>query len=367
MRPARALIALLLAIGVVAPAGAQTSDTPEPVKPVERATSTLRLEVARWRLGWEVGRAPEARDFARGGRTIAAGDTVRGDAAVVDGPLAVHGTVRGDALAVNGDVIIHPGGRVTGDVATHGGLPRILPGGLVEGQVLTLGGNEAAAAPLRRDVPNTTWENVKLVLGLLGIFAVIGVGVLVFAEGTLTEAVESLQQRFGRAFWVGIVVQLAVIPVLVVLSVALVLTVVGILLLPFAIVAYVVAVAGLFTFGLLAAARLAGGAMRGPVRASGRSQHLGALARGLLLFFALWMVAAAFTWSPLLGAVLRAVALAATWMAVTLGVGATMASRFAPRRAVPTGRMDPLAWQTPTPVAGVAAARRPQQVTLERA
>jgi hypothetical protein len=211
-----------------------------------------------------------------------------------------------------------------------------------------------------------TWESIKVVLGWFAILLVIGIGVLVFAETTFDPVVESLQERFGRAFWYGLLAQLATIPLLLVILLALALTVVGILLIPFAIVAYAVALAGALTLGFLAVARFTGAAITGGGRGSTapkRGVSLRALVIGLAIYLGLWLAAAAFSWSPLAGSLLRAAALAVTWVAVTLGFGALIASRVALRRvqtgAAHAGAADPMVWQTPTPVTGVAAARRP--------
>jgi hypothetical protein len=142
--------------------------------------------------------------------------------------------------------------------------------------------------------------------------------------------------------------------------------VVGILLIPFAIVAYAVALAGVLTLGFLAVARFTGAAITGGSRAPEgrpvRGASLRALLVGLVLYLGLWIAAAAFAWSPLVGSLLRAAAVAVTWVAITLGLGALVASRVALRRvqsAEVGGSADPMIWQTPTPVTGVAAARRP--------
>jgi hypothetical protein len=84
------------------------------------------------------------------------------------------------------------------------------------------------------------------------------------------------------------------------------------------------------------------------------------------MYMGLWLVAALFTWQPLAGAILRGVALAVSWVAVTVGLGAAMISRAGTRHlqgragiSAPRPAPDDLAWQTPTPVTGVTAARRP--------
>ena len=52
---------------------------------------------------------------------IAAGQTIAGNVAVVDGPLIIAGTVTGRVLAINSDVILHPTARIGGDLLVVGG------------------------------------------------------------------------------------------------------------------------------------------------------------------------------------------------------------------------------------------------------
>jgi hypothetical protein len=76
----------------------------------------------------------------------------------------------------------------------------------------------------------------------------------------------------------------------------------------------------------------------------------------------LWVLASAFAWAPIVETVLRAVAVAITWVATTAGLGAAVISRGGTRRSAPTvslAAVNDIPWQTPTPVAGVVAARRP--------
>jgi hypothetical protein len=290
---------------------------------------------------------------------------------VARGPVDVYGRVDGDVIALHGDITVHEGALIRGDAVAIGGHVRAR-GGVVEGDIRSVSGLLRMPSQSDRQEaagPAATWQAMKVVLGWLAILLAIGIGVLVFAEQTLDPVVDALRQRFGRAFWYGLAAQLAAIPVLLVILLGLALTVVGILLIPFAIVAYAVALAGVLTLGFLAVARFTGAAITtggarrgatGPVRGA----SLRALVVGLVLYLGLWLAAAAFTWSPLVGSILRAAALAVTWVAVTLGLGAIVASRVAAWRpqsigAGSGGATDPMMWQTPTPVTGVAAARRP--------
>jgi len=86
------------------------------------------------------------------------------------------------------------------------------------------------------------------------------------------------------------------------------------------------------------------------------------LISGLAIFLGIWMVAALFAWNPLAGAILRAIGIALTWVAATVGLGAALSSRAGTQRpgagSKHSGATDEFAWQTPTPVSGVAAATR---------
>jgi hypothetical protein len=388
----RRLALAAFAVGAASPVGAQqrpgTAEAPAPRQPYAGGAVSLspqtqpgrqplprqiRSEVAILRATRLAGPIPPADSFIVGGRQVAPGETVRGTIAVARGPLDVYGRVEGDAVALHGDIVVHDGGVVRGDAVAIGGRVHAR-GGIVEGDIRSVTG--LLSMPRRgatQDAagPEATWRAIKVVLGWLAVLAALGIGVLVFAEPTLNPVVESLQRRFARSFWYGVVAQLAAIPALLVILLALALTVVGILLIPFAIVAYAVALAGVLALGFLAVARFTGEAITGG-GASGaggpvRGANLRALLVGLVVHLVLWLAAAAFTWSPLIGSILRAAALAVTWVAVTLGLGALVASRVALRRVQPgsgasVGASDPLVWQTPTPVTGVAAARRPVSV-----
>jgi hypothetical protein len=151
------------------------------------------------------------------------------------------------------------------------------------------------------------------------------------------------------------------LPVLLILCTALAITVIGALLIPFVAVAYIVAAAGLSTLGFLAVARLTGTVFTLDKGAtSPRGVHLRALAMGLAVYLALWLAAALFSGVPAVGAILRAIASAVTWVAATLGLGAALMSRGGtrPHQSGAAASTDDLSWQTPTPVTGVAASTR---------
>jgi len=304
---------------------------------------------------------PENTHFRFGGRTVPAGTRVQGATAVANGDLDVYGVVDGNAIALNGSVRVHRGGEVTGSAYATGGQV-IVDGGVVRGGQRSYRPTATtSAAPAE---PLTTFKAIRLVLWSFAIVLIIGLGVLIFAEPNMDGVMAALERGFARSFWAGVAGQLLVLPALALLCVALALTIIGALLVPFAIVAYCIAVAGLATLGFLAAARLTGTAFvsrRGA--AAERGVHVRAMVAGLVLYGVLWLAVAAFKSNAIVDAVLRGIALVATWAAMTIGLGATLMSRAGTqRRRVASRAGDDLSWQTPTPVAGVAAARRPMTV-----
>lgn len=311
-----------------------------------------------------VPKLPSSDAVTTGDLTIEAGRTVTGPVVVFEGTLTVLGRVNGDAVSLGGDVVIGPTGQVTGNaVAVEGNVRR--DGGTVDGDVRALSGvlTDEAVEPTEAAEPRSTASDVKLALSWLGVLLLIGVGILVFAQPYLEGVVDTLETRFWRSFLVGIVGELAAIPVLLLMLVALCITVIGILLIPFAVVAYVLALAGLLTLGFVAIARLTGGALGSDAvrRLSARGSALRGVVIGTLILLGMWIVAAALSGVPVVGSLLRAVAVTVTFVAVTAGLGATILSRAGTRAIEATAAkpVEPAVWQTPTPVTGVAAARRP--------
>ena len=325
--------------------------------------SGLSRDLERLRNGEQIADVPPAESVWPGARTIAAGTTVKGTI-VARGAVEVFGRVDGSVVSLAGDVTVHRGGVVTGDALAVGGRVNA-DSGQVGGEMRAMSVLPSIFAPARvgadsRTPARRTLESAKNVGGSFAILLIIAVGVLLFAGPNLDDVVGTIQGRFARAFWYGVLGQLFVLPGLLILIAALALTIIGILLIPFAIVAYAIAAAGLVTLGFLAVARLVGGALWPGGDASARARALGALFAGLAIFFVLWMVASLLAWAPLAATVIRAAALAATWAAMTLGLGAAIISRAGTHRRVAGGArpVELAAWQTPTPVAGVVAARR---------
>jgi len=306
--------------------------------------------------------------------TIARGDTVRGNLVVLDGTLRISGTVTGSAYALNGAVLIDSGGHVTGDVlsAEHGAA--IAPMGLVDGELRTLDAIEPApVAPIVSGVGSTVLS-LKKTAAWFGILILLAIGVLTNAGDSMQRVTTAVQQGFGRNVTVGLLAQLALLPVLVTICLLLALTILGILLIPFAIVAYVIAILGLVVLGGLGAVQMVGsGLVARRAGVSDRAARLQALVLGVVLLSIPWLAAAAFASRPTAASWIRMIAIGITWIAATAGLGAALRTRggtrshsdpWGIRRPAPSGAVKlqeqaAAEWLTPTPLTGVVAVKRP--------
>jgi hypothetical protein len=222
------------------------------------------------------------------------------------------------------------------------------------------------------------------VAGLFVIGVVIGIVVLTTAEASLMAVARAAARDSSRCFRAGVITQVVALPVLALLCLACGVTVVGLLAIPVVILLWLLALAGGITMGVLGVSTMLGVALVGtPRRRDDRPAALRALVTGLALFCLPWLVAAILDPMPGIGLAARVLVLAVSWALITTGLGAVVRSgvhtqfRVHFRRggaAAPSvsGSWSDAAsassqpsWMTPTPVQGVAAARRVTSNTHE--
>lgn len=308
-----------------------------------------------------------------GDRQVGAGEVVGEDLTVLRGNLDVHGTVEGNAVAIRGNVTIHEGARVHGDVIALGGAT-LVKGGTVDGEIRSVSGSLSAvrtASYIALTPGQLMRRAASLATGVFAVLAVIGIGILVLMREKLAIVADTAREGLVRSFLAGVAGEILALPSLTLVIVLLAITILGIVIIPFAVLAFGLLLAGALALGFLASAYIGGRAIGWsrsadrPVRMS-RTHDLVYLMVGLAVYYAMWlMVSAIFGLGS--GAVAQGVEVAAiviTWVAVTVGFGATLLSRGGARRAdreahAPSTVSDEYSWQTPTPVSGVAAARRP--------
>lgn len=283
---------------------------------------------------------------------VAAGDTLRGPAIAVRGSADIRGTVYGNVTALFGDVIVREGADVHGSATAWRGRV-IVEGGRVRG---ALGARPAATTVVAKP-PRSTAEALTLAAGWAAMLLVVAFLALVLSGRQLDETVRTLEQDFSKAFAIGVAAELGFLPLLLLTIAALTVTLVGILLIPFVLVAAPIALIGLVTLGWLAAALMVGRAVFRSAASNDRGALLRALLPGVVLLFAPWFIAAGLQDAGSAAVIARAAAFAIAWVAATAGLGAVILARVG-RRKTQRPAAAASGWQTPTPIGGVATARR---------
>jgi hypothetical protein len=167
-----------------------------------------------------------------------------------------------------------------------------------------------------------------LVIAWIVIVAVVGFTLMAFGADKLEIVIRTMQSGVGKSLWSGLLGQLAIVPGAVAVAVLLAATLVGILLIPLGLVAFMIAVAGIAMFGFIAVATMTGAALSVGSRRD-ETPH-GAMLRaffiGTAVYLGMWLIVAALHGVPVLGAMLESFAAAVTFIAVTTGFGAVLLS-----------------------------------------
>jgi hypothetical protein len=314
----------------------------------------------------------------QGDYSVGSAESLKGHLLVLDGNADVYGQLQGNLVTVKGDVVVHPGGVVTGDILTLGGEVHDR-GGEIGGEVRTLRAASILSPATRAESETLTpvQSVLRRVAGVLGVFltlTVLGFGLVMFGRQNLEVVSDTVSHSFGRAFVTGLLGQILLLPTFGMLVVGLILSVAGILLLPFAIAVFALLVVVGVVGGYLAVAHAMGETYTrrrmalGVVIGSPNSYRY--LLVGLVALASLWAAWALFGWVPVAGSIVWGAAFFITWLLGTAGFGATLLSRagikenFSGRLFPPEALTDEYLWATPQ--FGVPAGRRPTTRTPSR-
>ncbi len=274
-----------------------------------------------------------------GATEILAGEVIDGDLVVLGGNTAVKGEVTGDIVAFGGDVRLFRGARVGGDVVSIDGTVTGSPS-LVAGSVRSIDSEFDFPSPrqfarfeLKPDVPAPVAVGGGLItlLGTLIAFSSIGFGVSFFAPQQLNIVAKRVAESPGKSFMAGLFAQPLILPLLAMVAVGLAVSIVGIILIPFAIMAAVIGIGAMALIGYLAVANTLGAR-----HARQRAERLGrtanpsqfeAIVRGLIITMAVWLPAVSLSWVPVAGIPLAVIALLFTWAVATAGFGAVITTK----------------------------------------
>jgi hypothetical protein len=259
-----------------------------------------------------------------GDLTVPAGTSTTGSVMVIRGNLDVYGNVDGAATAVLGDVIVHDGGSVRGGAVALGGRVRN-EGGSILGVIKDVGATHNRSTISFGGRPRTTMGSLVAAFIWLVVLLLVGTFVLFFMRDYFKRAVEVVTNETGRSLLTGVLGGLASIPALVAIVIAFAITIIGVFLIPVGVAAFLIALSGIAILGFLAVAQVTGIAIAGKRDAeTPAGQELQYLYTGIIAFSAMWIVAAAFTWFPILGSILRVLAFSVTLVAVATGFGAVI-------------------------------------------
>ena len=188
--------------------------------------------------------------------------------------------------------------------------------------------------------------NALSLLASLVALTFMGFGYLFFAPRQLNSVADTAWHSFGRSFLTGLFAQPLLAPAFGAMIAGLALTVVGVLVIPFAIPAFVAALVLAVTGGYIALARSVGEIY---VRRKDGVDHeqpgwmeLKYIFFGLVGLLSIWLPAVLLSWVPVAGPVLTLVAALMTWVLATTGLGATILTRGGNR-----GTIVRAAWTMP--------------------
>jgi hypothetical protein len=270
--------------------------------------------------------------IARGSRTIPAGTTT-GAILVLHGNLDVYGDIAGAATTVGGDVIVHPGGRIRGAAVAMFGQVRN-EGGSILGVIKHVGRNGVSTRLSYGGRPPSTFRSLRSAIIWLVVLLLLGAWALFYASAQLKRVVTTVMNEMPRSLITGVLGGIATIPLLIALVVAMAITIIGIIFIPIGVMGFLIVLWGMGLLGFLAVAQVTGIAISGdsPGTETPAGNELRYLVTGILAFSALWIVAAAFTWLPVVGVILRVLAASITMVAVATGFGAVLTSLWRVRK-----------------------------------
>jgi len=225
---------------------------------------------------------------------------------------------------------------------------------------------------MARHAPESSFGVARVATDVAGLFgtlvalASLGFGALFFVPNRLEIVADTVRRSPIRSFFAGLFAQPLLLPALVTLVIGLVLTIVGVLVVPVAIVAFVLAVAAALVGGYLAVARVVG-----EIYARRRVQN-GAytagwstfryMVYGLVGLLMIWAPGVLMRSVPVAGDILLITALVFTWAMATTGFGATLLSKAGGgwKFGAPTSRPEISSehlWTSPVPVRPTEARR----------
>ncbi len=283
--------------------------------------------------------------------TLRAGESTSDPIVVVGGSATIDGNAGSDVVVIGGTLRLGPNAIVRGDAVAIGGSARIDPGAQVFGDldhVSIVGPNLAA---LWSQMAHGGWWAVvafAATLLRLGLLFIVSALLTLVTPGWILGLGERAAAA-GASALIGFLTQLLFVPGLMVLTITLAMSVIGIPLL--AGLPLLVGVFGLlWAAGFAAAARRLGQRLRG---SHATAHPLGDLTAGFIAISSLTLIAHLVAlgppWMHGLAFAIGGLGMVVEYLAWTVGLGAAIASTFGGRQATPSFR-GPMTMPTPTSI-----------------
>ncbi len=159
---------------------------------------------------------------------------------VLGGDGTVLGVVSGDAVVLGGDLRVKDGGQVGGDAVVMGGRLRVDDGATVGGQRVVLsassvlsglvgGGRTGVRPPAGKDEGSGLFSRIRTAMAFYLVLVAAGLLSLTFIPDRMRNIAQVLEARAWKSGLLGMLTLVAAVP----MTVILVLTIVGILVIPF--------------------------------------------------------------------------------------------------------------------------------------
>jgi hypothetical protein len=269
------------------------------------------------------------------------GEVVQGDAVSILGSVLVNGIVEGDAVAVAGGLTVGPRGRVDGDGVAIGGGVTKEPGAVIRGEMVSIGkgGNwvtEGHGGVKHVFGPRTHFGpfgpfGIFSRAGRLFIFIVwtlfvilLGLIVVAVARRHVENVCVTAKKETFKMGLIGLLTEVLLVPVIGLFCITIIGIPIGLVVVPMLFT--LAMLLGYTGVGLAVGERFTGG--------NGKSVYWSA-AMGILLLQATWIVSAIVRLpGGILGSigwVIAFLAWAVIYVAVTVGLGAVVMTRFGTR------------------------------------
>jgi hypothetical protein len=278
------------------------------------------------------------------------GEIVEGDVVAILGSIVIDGMVEGDVVAVGGELKIGSTGEIDGDAVSVGGGVEKEPGAKVRGEIVSVGGGEAFG--LTPMCPTFTGgifsRGGRLGLFVLWTVMVVILGLIimaVFRRGVENVCMRARKEAF-KAGLIGLLAEVLLVPAMLLFIITIIGIPIGVLVLPLVFV--LAALFGYIGVSYAVGARLGNGHGRSPYAS---------IALGVIVLSGLAILGGLIGLPggtiQMIGKVVGFIGWAVIYVAVTVGLGAVILSKFGSSDMKP--KAAPVDWQYPPPAQGPQA------------